>query len=115
MKANFEICAFVALLLVIKVNCIRVIETNPENSTTIESIKELEEVKENLESQTTISSSDSLVALEPRIIDSNYHITTSTTTSTTTTHKIPPTLLNIKHELNKDVTEKPVRSLKELV
>lgn len=114
MKAIFEVCAFIVLLLVIKGNCIRVIEDKTESSTTVESVKVSEVVKENVGSQTTALPAENLIEVEPRNFESDYHVTTSSTT-TTTTHKIPPTLLNTKHESNKDVTEKPTKMLKDLV
>lgn len=116
MKVKFEVCAFVALLLAINVNCIRVID-NKEESLTTENNKETETTQESLESQTTIKPAESLVEIEPRNIENDYnHVTTSSTTTTAaTTNIIPPTLLNAKHEINTNVTEKPGKVLKDLV
>lgn len=112
MKVKLEVGAFVALLLVVSANCVRVIENDIENTTKLESAIETEDLQESSEPQTTLKPTESSEELEPRNIESDYnHVTTSSTT-TTTTQTISQTLINAKHEAHKEVTE---RMLKDLV
>jgi hypothetical protein len=112
MKLKYGLFAFVALLLVININCIRVIEDKTESTTNIENLEKLENVKESSESETTVKSSQSLIEPEPRIVD--YHATTASSSTEANTQTIPPTLVNTKHDGNKDVTEKPEPTVKDI-
>jgi hypothetical protein len=104
------ICAFVALLLVIDVNCVRVIEENSESTTKFETSKKSENENESTDLQTTVKAPESLVELVPRIID--YHATTASTSTEAADQTIPPTLVNAKHEGSKDVTEANYKDLR---
>lgn len=114
-KRRLEVCAVLALLLIIETGCVQVFDISSENkTTTVEPLKEPEYMKASLSSPTI--SSESLKEEKARNIEANddYRITTSTTTPTTTTHRIPPTLLNTKVEFNGETSEKPGKSLKDL-
>lgn len=116
MKGRLAVCAFLALLFVTKSGCVQVFESNKENVTsTVEPLKESDYLNASLSSQAIAS--DSANDEKARIIngDDSYHVTSSTTsTTTTTTHRIPPTLLNTKLEFNRETSDKPVKSLKDL-
>lgn len=113
MKVKHRAFAFVALLLVIKVNCVRVIEDKTESTTKTESLEKSESIKESSESETTVKVPESLVELEPRIIDRDYHVTTSISATETASYTIAPTLVNAKHEV-KEVTEAPEKTAKDV-
>lgn len=122
MKGRFEICA-IALMLVLRTNCIQVFEDTNENVTTTALSGDSELVNKSLSlHSTTTESLIELEEVEPRIINDepsfDYRVTTApsttTTSSTTTTHKIPPTLLNTKLEKYQESTGKPGKSLKDL-
>lgn len=108
MNKNFGFCASFALFLALRVNCVQVIG----NVTTLEPVKNQE--NGNTSTSLVLMTQESFMEQKPRNgeseLNSEYHITTSTTT-----HRIPPTLLNTKVEFNRETSEKPTKSLKDLV
>ena len=113
MKRNIIICALSALFVSMQINCIQVFEDKDiENSTTtLEPLSSSQKDEKLFETTTTLESLSN--DEKARNIESDHQMTSSTT-STTTTHRIPPTLLNTRIEFNRETSENPVKSLKDL-
>lgn len=111
MRSKLKVCAFIALVLIIKTDCAQGIDGENGNATTAEPLKD--DKSENRSSESSTISTESLL-LEMRNIDSEYQITTSPTT-TTTTYKIPPTLLNTKVNFGLDKVDVPGKTLTDFV
>lgn len=98
MIIKFKTCAIIALLLIVRTNSIQVHDKGDENATTQESDKEADHAnKLTSMHQTTDASVTEQVRSEEQKL---------TTAATTTTHKIPPTLLNAKVEIDTEKSPK---------
>lgn len=110
MRVNREVFAFVALLLVIRTNGIRVIEDVVESTTKAEKFVA---VKTSSESMIEVKSTASLIDVESRSIENDYHVTSSSST-TEKTYTISPTLINVKLEEKDHATMTPVKVAKDI-
>jgi hypothetical protein len=109
MKKSFKCCALIALLLVIKTDCVLVQDNDGQNVTTVEPTSASVRLTDSSNSTNSSKLQSESLKLENRQINSDESMEYLVTTSSSI-YKIPPTLLNTRIEQH---SEKPGMSLKD--